>query len=79
MEYSVCDVLQNFVLHTVESLDYSSLVVVVLNLIFCRHSWLEHGIDQVLEDLPKQEEIVALSDAEIHFQESFTLHVVKFL
>ena len=58
---------QKLVLHAVELLNDGPLVKVVLDLVFC-HTLFNHWFDQVLEDLPEKEEVVALGDDEIHRQ-----------
>ena len=41
----------------------------LLNHVLCCHAGSQHRIDQVLEDLPKEKEVVALRDQEVHVEE----------
>ena len=68
-ENTVRDVRKELFLHAVEVLNDRPLIEMLLNLLFCSHARLEHGVDQVLEDLPEEEEVVALGDYEVHWKE----------
>ena len=60
---------QKLVLHAVELLNDGSFVVVFLDLVIGCYSCFKQWIQQILEDLPKQEEIVALCNQEVHLEE----------
>ena len=56
-------------MHSVELLDDLALVVVLLDLVFTCDPSFDQRVDQVLENLPEQKEVVALSDYEVHRKE----------
>ena len=54
------------VLHLIEFLDNSPLIEVLLDFLLRRNLLGQHRIDEVLKDLPEEEEVVALGDHEFH-------------
>ena len=66
-------------MHLVELLDDCALVEVLLDLIFCGDASGNHWVYEVLEDLPKQEGVVALCNHKVHLKVSLSIVIIELL
>ena len=68
---------QQLVLHLIKLLYDLSLIEMVLDLLICGNLILNQGINQILEHLPKPEEVVTLSNNKLHAQIFGPFHVIE--
>ena len=77
LEDSVDYMCQQLILHFIELLDDLSFIEMLLYFLISCYVILYKWINQVLEDLPKPEEVVALSNHKLHAQIFGPFHVIE--